>query len=149
MLKLIAVRALLILPLTSCMTIMSTPDGFTTTIKTEPVRAVCHVSSPTGEYVYKRSGGSWAYPLSAVIVETPVTLALYFMAESIEFTCEAAGYQKATATLKPRLSWWILGNAFLGLSMPIGVATDLATGAARQYPGSVTIELEPTEAVTD
>ena len=147
MLRLIAVGALLLLPLTSCMTIISTPDLFNTTIKTEPVRAVCDVSSPTwGEYVYVRSERGW---VAAVTVNTPVTLGLSSMAESIEFRCEAEGYPKTTATLKPRLSWWILSNAGLGMSMPIGVATDLATGAAWQYPRSVTFELEPTEAITD
>ena len=147
MLRLIAVRALLVLPLTSCMTIMSTPDAFNTTIKTEPVRAVCHVSSPTeGEYVHMLGEHRWA---AAVTVDTPVTLALYFMAESFEIMCEAEGYDKATVTTKPKLSWWLLSNALFGLSMPIAVVTDLATGAAWQYPGSVTIELEPTETVTD
>ena len=139
---------LLIFPLTSCMTIQDSGVGrktvFATTIKTEPVRAVCHITPPAEDEV---GGHRWA---TVETVETPVTL--YFDAwetESFEIMCEAEGYDKATVTTKPRLSGWLLLNAFLGLSMPIGVVTDLATKSAWQYPGSVSIELEPTEAVTD
>jgi hypothetical protein len=147
MLKLIAVKALLILPLTSCMTLIATPNTFNTTIETEPVRAVCHVISPTeGEYIYLFGEHRRT---AAVTVDTPVNLALDWSAESFEIMCEADGYHKATATVKPRLSWWMLLNAAFLKGMPFAVATDLATGAAWQYPGSVTIELEPTEAVTD
>ncbi len=138
---------LLIFPLTSCMTIQDSGVGrktvFATTIKTEPVRAVCHINPPAEDEV---GGHRWA---TVETVETPVTLALYFMAESFEIMCEAEGYDKATLTTKPRLSGWLLLNTFLGLSIPICVVTDLATKSAWQYPGSVSIELEPTEAVTD
>ena len=118
---------------------------YATTIKTEPVRAVCHINPPAEDEVDGRL--RWA---AVKTVDTPVTLYLDPRAKkSFEIMCEAEGYHKATVTTKPRLSWWILENALLGLSMPIGVITDLATRSAWQYPGSVTIELEPTEAITN
>jgi hypothetical protein len=150
--KLIAVKALLILPLTSCLTMMRSggESGFeTTTIETEPVRAVCDVT-PIGEAAFaparKWNGYTWS-PVREI--ETPRELRLAHEAESYEITCEAEGYQKATVIVEHRVSPLILLNAVFLLGMPYAFAIDLVTTAAWFYPGSVTIELEPTEAVTD
>lgn len=154
MLRSIAVTALLIFPLTSCMSMDEVGASGairvdTTSIKTEPVRAVCDVT-PTGEAAVAParmwSGHAW---ITVSKIETPRTLWLDDKAESYEIVCEAEGYYKATATVKRRLSPAILLNAVFLLGMPYAVAIDLATGEAWRYPFSVTIELEPTEAVTD
>ena len=153
--KLIAVKALLILPLTSCLTMMrvggsggeSTID--TTTIETEPVGAVCDVT-PTGDakfaFARKWNGYTWS---TVREIETPRELWLAHEAESYEITCEAEGYHKATVIVENRVSPLILLNAVFLLGMPYAFAIDLVTTAAWFYPGSVTIELEPTGAVTD
>ena len=130
---------LLILPLTSCMTLGSTEGNpFTTTVKPEPIDAVCDVTPHTRG---KRNHDGHA---------------VYFLtrnwnplAESYEIMCVADGYHESTITVKPGLSRYLWLNAVWLKGMPFAVAFDLATGIAWQYPVSVTIELEPTEAVTD
>jgi len=138
MLVLTALKALLILLLTSCTSIMFMDDAMETSITTEPVRTVCDVT-PYAEM--RMVGRAMVYSLS------PLTN--YYSSESYEFTCEADGYHKATVTVKRRLSPWLLSNALLLGGMPYGLAIDLALGTAWQFPGSVTIELEPTEDVID
>ena len=143
--------ALLALPLTSCMTIdamygidpaKGPGSGSFTAVKTEPVNAVCDVyPHAREERVYRGHGAETAYFLTHK--------KMHHQAESYEFMCVADGYQKSTVTVKPGLSrdlWW---NVLWLKGMPFAVAWDLALGVAWQYPKSVTIELEPTEAVTD
>jgi hypothetical protein len=111
------------------------------TVKTEPVNAVCDVT-PYARKVRKHDG-------HAGTVYFLAHKKMHHQAESYEIMCVADGYQELTMTVKPGLSrdlWW---NLLWYKGMPFAVAFDLVLGAAWQYSKSVTIKLEPTEAVTD
>ena len=150
--KSITVKALLIVPLTSCLSMgelgaRGEARSDTTTIKTEPAGAVCDVI-PTGDATFafarKWNGYTW---FTARKIETPMTLWLDDEAESYEIVCEAEGYGKTTAIVKRGPSPLILLNAVFLLGMPYAVAIDVVTGQAWRYPMFVTIELKLTETV--
>jgi hypothetical protein len=111
------------------------------TVKTEPVNAVCDVTPHARKEREHDDHAGTVYFLTHKKI--------HHQAESYEIMCVADGYQELTMTVKPGLSrdlWW---NLLWYKGMPFAVAIDLATGEAWQYSKSVSIKLEPTEAVTD
>lgn len=75
------------------------------------------------------------------VVTTPVRVVLPKEATPVRLTCETEGYIASAHTLKTTINESVAGNMLLGSS--IGLAIDIMSGAAEQYPSRVLIELEP------
>jgi len=79
----------------------------------------------------------------AVINPTPGTVPIDKAYSAIAVGCRRAGYQDANGTLTAEFQPVTLGNVLLGGI--IGLVVDAASGAAGQYPASITLTMVPSE----
>lgn len=110
--------------LTACASVIDA-WGPSTRIQTDPSVARCTLEG-TG--------------LQRVVV-TPVRVVMPKDASPISITCSAQGYRSSVHRLITTIDNSIAANLLFGSS--IGMAVDIMSGAAEQYPSRILIHLEP------
>ena len=110
--------------LTACANAIDT-WGPSTRIQTEPLVARCTLEG-TG--------------LQRVVV-TPVRVVMPKDASPVTITCAAQGYRSEAHRLITTIDNSVASNLLFGSS--IGMAVDIMSGAAEQYPSRILIHLEP------
>ncbi len=110
--------------LTACAEIVDT-WGPSTRIQTEPAVARCNFDG-TG--------------LQRVVV-TPIRVVLPKAASPVTISCSAQGYHSSKHVLVTTIDNSVAANLLFGSS--IGMAVDIMSGAAEQYPSRILIHLEP------
>jgi hypothetical protein len=110
--------------LTACAEVVDT-WGPSTQIRTEPSVARCDLDG-TG--------------LQRVVV-TPIRVVLPKAASPVTISCSAEGYRSSKHVLVTTIDGAIAANLLFGSA--VGLAIDIMTGAAEQYPSRIAIHLEP------
>jgi hypothetical protein len=123
----IAALLLLALVLPACATI-TTGTSHNLTVLTEPPGATCEL----------RRGDE----VIGVVNPTPGSVRVSKSSRDVAIRCQRTGMADATVTLPSELQAMTVGNLLIGGL--IGIAVDIASGAAGSYPNSVTLTLAPT-----
>ncbi len=115
-------------PLASCADIIEA-QGPATRIYSEPEMARC---------ILKGTGQGAGFER---LVHTPIRVVLPKSASPVTVTCTAPGYRSSTHRLVTDVNQSIATNLMFGTA--IGIAVDIMSGAAEQYPSRIVVHLEP------
>lgn len=119
-------------PLASCADIIEA-QGPSTRIYSEPKVARC-ILTGAGQEAGQEAGFER-------LVHTPIRVVLPKSASPVTVTCDAPGYRSSTHRLVTDVNQSIAANLMFGTA--IGLAVDIMSGAAEQYPSRILIHLEP------
>ncbi len=111
-------------PLASCADIIEA-QGPATRIYSEPKVARCTLKGAGFER----------------LVHTPIRVVMPKSASPVTITCAAPGYRGSTHRLATDVNQSIATNLMFGTA--IGIAIDIMSGAAEQYPSRILVHLEP------
>ena len=95
------------------------------TVETKPSGAECTLQNEQGKFV---------------VASTPGTVTINTACEDLSVTCKKDGYKAASASLQDSHKGIVWGNVLFGGI--VGYAVDRSSGAAGEYPSTVTVIIE-------
>ena len=102
------------------------------------------LSVETGDVTAARCTGKDGKGNQYVWPETPAQVVVTKGNGPIEITCQKPGFETATQTVEREGNFWPAGGFLFGITGGlISIVVDETTGAAGNYPESVTIEMKP------
>jgi hypothetical protein len=125
----ISTLALLLAGLGGCASIV---DGSTQVVSVKSVQGGTDIIG--ANCTLSNNKGSW-------FMTTPNSAAVHRSIEDLAVTCTKDGFAPGTETVKSTTKAMAFGNILFGGL--IGVGTDMATGAAYDYPQLITVTLPP------